>query len=73
MEVFRSFDKDGSGYITAAELAGQMAKLGHPLTYRELTEMMREADMNGDGVISFNEFATILGKSASDFLGLTVS
>ncbi|CAH9147524.1 unnamed protein product [Cuscuta epithymum] len=73
MEVFQSFDKDGSGYITAAELAGQMAKMGQPLTYRELTEMMREADMNGDGVISFNEFANILGKSASDFLGLAVS
>ncbi|KAI3714417.1 hypothetical protein L1987_73019 [Smallanthus sonchifolius] len=63
MEVFRSFDKDGSGYITAAELAGQM---GQPLSYKELTEMMREADANGDGVISFNEFTAILGKSASD-------
>ncbi|KAL3824044.1 hypothetical protein ACJIZ3_020073 [Penstemon smallii] len=73
MEVFRSFDRDGNGYITAAELAGQMAKMGHPLTYRELSEMMREADVNGDGVISFNEFAHILGKSAVDYLGLVVS
>ncbi|GMP83094.1 hypothetical protein CsSME_00037144 [Camellia sinensis var. sinensis] len=73
MEVFRSFDRDGNGYITAAELAGQMAKMGHPLSYRELSEMMTEADTNGDGVISFNEFAGILGKSAADFLGLTVS
>ncbi|KAL3831114.1 hypothetical protein ACJIZ3_019916 [Penstemon smallii] len=73
MEVFRSFDRDGNGYITAAELAGQMAKMGHPLTYRELSEMMQEADTNGDGVISFNEFANILGKSAVDYLGLTVS
>ncbi|KAL3501615.1 hypothetical protein ACH5RR_036064 [Cinchona calisaya] len=73
MEVFRSFDRDGNGFITAAELAGQMAKMGHPLTYKELTEMMRDADTNGDGVISFNEFANILGKSATDFLGLAVS
>ncbi|KAL8052777.1 hypothetical protein ABFX02_05G027100 [Erythranthe guttata] len=73
MEVFRSFDRDGNGYITAAELAGSMAKMGHPLTYRELSEMMREADTNGDGVISFNEFANILGKSAVDYLGLSVS
>ncbi|KAD6453252.1 hypothetical protein E3N88_07957 [Mikania micrantha] len=65
MEVFRSFDKDGNGYITAAELAGKMAKLGQPLSYKELTEMMREADANGDGVISFNEFTAILGKSAA--------
>ncbi|GMY26754.1 probable calcium-binding protein CML16 [Fagus crenata] len=72
LEVFRSFDRDGNGYITAAELAGSMAKMGHPLTYKELSEMMREADANGDGVISFNEFSTIMAKSASDFLGLTV-
>ncbi|KAL3510902.1 hypothetical protein ACH5RR_030303 [Cinchona calisaya] len=72
MEVFRSFDRDGNGFITAAELAGQMAKMGHPLTYKELSELMSNADTNGDGVISFNEFANILGKSANDFLGLAV-
>ncbi|XP_058183036.1 probable calcium-binding protein CML16 [Rhododendron vialii] len=72
-EVFKAFDRDGNGYITAAELAGQMAKMGHPMTYRELTEMMREADTNGDGVISFHEFANIMGRSAVDFLGLSVS
>ncbi|XVF42959.1 hypothetical protein PTKIN_Ptkin02bG0001800 [Pterospermum kingtungense] len=73
LEVFRSFDRDGNGYITAAELAGTMAKMGHPLTYRELSEMMREADSNGDGVLSFNEFANIMAKSAADFLGLKLT
>ncbi|XP_041010429.1 probable calcium-binding protein CML16 [Juglans microcarpa x Juglans regia] len=73
LEVFRSFDRDGNGYITAAELAGSMARMGHPLTYRELSEMMGEADTNGDGVISFNEFSTLMAKSASDFLGLAVA
>ncbi|KAK9181210.1 hypothetical protein WN944_024347 [Citrus x changshan-huyou] len=29
MEVFRSFDRDGNGYITAAELAGSMAIIGN--------------------------------------------
>ncbi|KAF9674163.1 hypothetical protein SADUNF_Sadunf10G0099000 [Salix dunnii] len=70
LEVFRSFDRDGNGFITAAELAGSMAKMGHPLTYRELSDMMREADTNGDGVLSFHEFANILAKSAADFLGI---
>lgn len=73
IEVFRIFDRDGNGHITAAELAGAMAKMGQPLTYQELTEMMREADSNGDGVISFNEFTTIMAKSAADFLGLRVA
>ncbi|KAL2338273.1 hypothetical protein Fmac_012719 [Flemingia macrophylla] len=70
--VFKCFDRDGNGVISAAELAGAMAKLGQPLTYRELTEMIKEADTDGDGVISFTEFATIMARSASsDFLGLT--
>ncbi|KAF5469232.1 hypothetical protein F2P56_013321 [Juglans regia] len=73
LEVFRSFDRDGNGYITAAELAGSMAKMGQPLTYRELTEMIQEADVNGDGVISFHEFAAVMAKSASGFLGLAFS
>ncbi|KAK7265045.1 hypothetical protein RJT34_32661 [Clitoria ternatea] len=72
LRVFNCFDRDGNGYISAAELAGAMAKMGQPLTYRELTEMIKEADTDGDGVISFNEFATIMARSASDFLGLTL-
>ena len=71
--MFKCFDRDGNGYISAAELAGAMAKMGQPLTYRELTEMIKEADADGDGVISFNEFATIMARSASDFLGVVVT
>ena len=59
-EVFRSFDRDDNGYITAPELARSMAKMGHPLTFHELMEMMREADVDGDGAISFSEFASIM-------------
>ncbi|KAI5579608.1 hypothetical protein BDE02_08G099800 [Populus trichocarpa] len=39
LEVFRSFDRDGNGFITAAELAGSMAKMGQPLKYRELYQI----------------------------------
>ncbi|XP_020985654.1 probable calcium-binding protein CML16 [Arachis duranensis] len=67
------FDRDGNGFITAAELAGSMARMGQPLTYRELAAMMAQADSNGDGVISFEEFVNILAKSAADFLGIKVA
>ncbi|QHO18218.1 hypothetical protein HN873_034610 [Arachis hypogaea] len=73
LDVFRVFDRDGNGFITAAELAGSMARMGQPLTYRELAAMMAQADSNGDGVISFEEFVNILAKSASDFLGIKVA
>lgn len=71
--VFQLFDRDGNGYITAAELAGSMAKMGQPLTYTELKEMIEEADTDGDGVISFNEFASVMAQSAMEFLGLATS
>ncbi|GAB2281873.1 Probable calcium-binding protein cml16 [Dionaea muscipula] len=73
LEIFRIFDRDGNGVITPAELAGTMAKMGQPLTYKELTEMITEADTNGDGVISFNEFASIMAESASGFLEIPFS
>ncbi|RLN24302.1 putative calcium-binding protein CML12 [Panicum miliaceum] len=69
-DAFRAFDRDGNGFISAAELARSMARLGHPICYAELTDMMREADTDGDGVISFPEFTAIMAKSAVDFLGL---
>ncbi|WJX95666.1 putative calcium-binding protein cml14 [Trifolium repens] len=68
--VFKCFDRDGNGFISAAELAGAMAKMGQPLTVgTKFTLMIKEADMDGDGVISFSEFATIMARSASDLLG----
>jgi calcium-binding protein CML len=47
--------------------------MGQPLTYKELTEMIKEADTNGDGVISFGEFASIMAKSAVDYFGLKIN
>ncbi|XP_024992173.1 probable calcium-binding protein CML16 [Cynara cardunculus var. scolymus] len=73
MKVFQLFDKDGDGSITPAELAGQMAKMGLPLTYRELNDLMNDIDTNGDGIISFHEFTAILGMPASEFLGIKIS
>lgn len=37
-----------------------------------LTEMIKEADTDGDGVISFTEFATIMARSDYDFLDLSL-
>ncbi|URE30200.1 calcium-binding protein [Musa troglodytarum] len=72
LEVFRCFDRDGNGFISAAELARSMARMGQPLTFVELTDMMQQADADGDGVISFEEFAAVMAKSAAEFLGLTL-
>ncbi|KAF4393357.1 hypothetical protein CsatB_009983 [Cannabis sativa] len=64
--MFEMFDTDGNGYITAAELAHSMAKLGHALTVDELAGMMNEADRDGDGRIDFEEFVTAITAAAFD-------
>ncbi|XP_010461044.1 PREDICTED: probable calcium-binding protein CML17 [Camelina sativa] len=66
--LFRIFDTDGNGFITAAELAHSMAKLGHALTVAELTGMIKEADSDGDGRINFQEFAKAINSAAYDDL-----
>lgn len=65
-QIFNMFDRDGDGYITAAELAISMAKLGHALTAKELTGMIMEADTDGDGRISFQGFSHALTWAAFD-------
>ncbi|KAJ6347768.1 hypothetical protein OIU76_004288 [Salix suchowensis] len=64
--LFKMFDRDGNGFITAAELAHSMAKLGHALTAEELTGMIKEADTDGDGRISFQEFSQAITSAAFD-------
>ncbi|ELT91434.1 hypothetical protein CAPTEDRAFT_146942 [Capitella teleta] len=52
-EAFRVFDKDGDGFISAAELRHVMANLGEKLTEQEVDEMIKEADINGDGKVDY--------------------
>uniref|UniRef100_A0A0D9V1D6 EF-hand domain-containing protein n=1 Tax=Leersia perrieri TaxID=77586 RepID=A0A0D9V1D6_9ORYZ len=62
--LFNIFDRDGNGFITAAELAHSMARLGHALTVKELTGMIKEADTDGDGRINFQEFSRAITAAA---------
>ncbi|WAR16988.1 CALM-like protein [Mya arenaria] len=51
--AFRTFDKDGNGYIDEKELRIAMKKLGEALTDKELDDMMKEADVDEDGKINY--------------------
>lgn len=59
-EAFKVFDKDGNGYISAAELRHVMTSLGEKLTEEEVDEMIREADVDGDGQINYEEFVKMM-------------
>ena len=60
--AFRVLDRDGNGFITAAVLRHVMTNLGEKLTDEEVDEMIREADIDGDGKVNCEEFVTMMTK-----------
>ncbi|KAG0285625.1 translation elongation factor EF1B gamma [Dissophora globulifera] len=59
-DAFKVFDKDGNGYISAAELRHVLTGLGERYTAEEINEMIREADVDGDGQINYEEFVKMM-------------
>ncbi|CAD6236292.1 unnamed protein product [Miscanthus lutarioriparius] len=59
-EAFRVFDKDQNGFISAVELRHVMTNLGEKLSDEEVSEMIREADVDGDGNINYDEFVKVM-------------
>lgn len=62
-EAFRTIDKYGNGFISAAELRHVMTNLGEKLSEEEVDEMIKEADPDSDGQINYEEFVTMLMSS----------
>ncbi|KAF3445718.1 hypothetical protein FNV43_RR10894 [Rhamnella rubrinervis] len=56
VEMFRAFDADNDGSITAAELGGIMSSLGYNLSEQDVRAMLQQGDTNKDGLLSINEF-----------------
>ena len=61
-EAFSLFDKDGDGTISTKELGTVMRALGQNPTGRELTDMINEMDADGNGVLDFAEFLTLMAR-----------
>ncbi|KAK3136954.1 hypothetical protein QOZ80_5BG0445570 [Eleusine coracana subsp. coracana] len=59
-EAFKVFDKDQNGYISATELRHVMINLGEKLTDEEVEQMIREADLDGDGQVNYDEFVRMM-------------
>ncbi|OWM71616.1 calmodulin-like protein 11 [Punica granatum] len=59
-EAFKVFDKDQNGYISACELRNVMISLGEKLTDEEVEQMIREADLDGDGQVNYDDFFKLM-------------
>ncbi len=65
-EAFRCFDKNAQGSIPEQELRQvlkhimTMQHLELDLTEEEIEEIIKYVDTDGDGLINFNEFLTIM-------------
>ncbi|XP_039015088.1 probable calcium-binding protein CML25 [Hibiscus syriacus] len=55
-EVFKKFDANGDGKISASELGSILKSLGQRPSDEELENMIKELDVDGDGFIDFHEF-----------------
>ncbi|MFF4590142.1 EF-hand domain-containing protein [Streptomyces sp. NPDC000345] len=60
---FQRIDTDGDGFITAAEFKTALAQQGDWNVTESVAEaLIKTRDLNGDKVLSFDEFWAYLGK-----------
>ncbi|KAA8493013.1 Caltractin [Porphyridium purpureum] len=59
-EAFRLFDRDGGGSISVKELQFAMRSLGLDPSKAQLRRIIGQADLDGDGVVDFEEFLTLM-------------
>ncbi len=57
-KVFRVFDKDGNGLISATELKYMLTTMGHQLGDQEAEELLADADIDGDGQLNYEGEST---------------
>uniref|UniRef100_A0A0E0N7R8 EF-hand domain-containing protein n=1 Tax=Oryza rufipogon TaxID=4529 RepID=A0A0E0N7R8_ORYRU len=60
MEAFRMYEMEGEGRITPASLKRMLRKLGSHQGIEECQTMICRFDLDGDGVISFEEFKIMM-------------
>ncbi|OWM87900.1 calmodulin-like protein 7 [Punica granatum] len=57
--VFQMFDRNGDGSISKKELADSLENLGIFIPDKELEDMIRRIDANGDGCVDIEEFEAL--------------
>ena len=66
MKAFKTFDKDGNGVISQAEMKHILQAFGENVTDEDVEEIFNEADTNKDGNIDYQEFVDFYKQNFSD-------
>lgn len=68
--VFGTFDKNSDGFITKQELRDSLKNIGIVMDEKDIDDMIKNVDTNGDGLIDLDEFcesfASLFIKEESD-------
>ncbi|XP_047318387.1 calmodulin-like protein 3 [Impatiens glandulifera] len=57
--IFQMFDRNGDGRITRKELNDSLDNMGIVIPDSDLTKMIEEIDVNGDGCVDIDEFGAL--------------
>ena len=64
--VFNYFDENGDGKISPAELQSCITSAGGKLSIEEAEAAIRLCDMDGDGLLGFQDFLSLMTGSVSE-------
>ncbi|KAF1805048.1 hypothetical protein V8B55DRAFT_1494868 [Mucor lusitanicus] len=63
LKVFEMLDTDHDGQLTGEDLKRGVSLFGNSVTEADVEEMMASADVDGDGLINYEEFLKVMTPS----------
>ena len=63
---FQALDTNGDGHLNSAEIANACQALGLTVSQQAITDMIREADTNFNGLLQFDDFVALLHRYSPD-------
>ena len=67
VQLFKSIDKNGNGFIEPDELFTGLNAFGIYLSHEEASDLLKSLDLNKDGLVSLDEFTVALRGDVNDY------
>lgn len=64
--MFRYFDGDGDGKISATELRAYFGSIGEHMSYEEAEAVINELDSDGDSQLNFEDFLQLMKRGGGE-------